>query len=97
VGPGVAVSRRPGGRGRTLATPTCSGSARRRWSVATAFQEDLREVRFRDIRRFPTLVSRAGDGPGIAIVGYRPYDVLRAALAQLCPGLGPTAAAADPG
>jgi putative protein-disulfide isomerase len=59
--------------------------------VAEAFHRDLQEIRYRDIRRFPTLVLRAGDGPGIALVGYRPYEVIREALAHLCPGLAPAA------
>jgi len=51
--------------------------------AASAFQEDLREIRYREIRRFPTLALRSGDGPAIAIVGYRPSDELRAILSRV--------------
>lgn len=44
--------------------------------AASAFQEDLREIRYREIRRFPTLALRTGDRPAIAIVGYRPFEEL---------------------
>jgi predicted DsbA family dithiol-disulfide isomerase len=54
--------------------------------VAQAFHQDLQEIRYRDIRRFPTLVLRAGDGPGIALVGYRPYEIIRDALEHLLRG-----------
>jgi hypothetical protein len=64
-------------------------------AIADAFHEDLREIRYRDIRRFPTLVFRAGDGPGIAMVGYRPYAIIRGVLAQLRPGLAPGRTATD--
>jgi putative protein-disulfide isomerase len=63
--------------------------------AAAAFQEDLREIRYRDIRRFPTLAFRAGDGPGIALVGYRPYAIIRNVLAQLGPELIPDRTATD--
>ena len=41
-----------------------------------AFREDLRETRYRDIARFPTLIVRGLDGRGAVLVGYRPYDAL---------------------
>jgi predicted DsbA family dithiol-disulfide isomerase len=63
--------------------------------VAEAFHEDLREVSYRAIRRFPTLVFRAGDGPEIALVGHRPYAIIRSVLDRLAPGLTPAPAEAD--
>jgi len=65
--------------------------------VPEAFQDDLRDVRYRNIDRFPTLVLRAGDRPGIALVGYRPYEVLREALGRLIPDLRPLEGATGPG
>ncbi len=54
-----------------------------------AFHDDIREVRYRNIARFPTLVLRADAGAGIAVVGYRPFAILAAALTQLAPELRP--------
>jgi predicted DsbA family dithiol-disulfide isomerase len=53
-----------------------------------AFRRDLMEARYRGIGRFPTLTFHRLSGPGIIIVGYRPYDVLRAALVRVAPELG---------
>jgi predicted DsbA family dithiol-disulfide isomerase len=64
--------------------------------VRDAFQEDLREVRYRGIDRFPTLVLRAGDEPEIALAGYRPYEILREALARVAPDLRPLRDPAEP-
>lgn len=59
-------------------------------AVLQAFREDLMEARYRGIGRFPTLILR-GDGPaGVLLTGWRPYAVLRAALAHLAPGIQPT-------
>jgi predicted DsbA family dithiol-disulfide isomerase len=63
-----------------------------------AFREDLKDVRFRGIGRFPTLLLRLPAGPerrGLIQVGYRPYSALRAALAQLAPDLEPRSRATD--
>jgi predicted DsbA family dithiol-disulfide isomerase len=63
-----------------------------------AFREDLKEVRFRGIGRFPTLLLRLPAGTerrGLIQVGYRPYTALRAALAQLAPDLEPLRRAVD--
>jgi len=57
--------------------------------VKDAFHDDLREVRYRDVARFPTLVLRSTTGRGIALAGCRPYEVMREALARLVPDLGP--------
>lgn len=54
--------------------------------AASAFQEDLREIRYRGIQRFPTLVLHADNAPAIAIVGYRPYEELRRILDRVVSG-----------
>jgi predicted DsbA family dithiol-disulfide isomerase len=58
-------------------------------AVKEAFHGDLREVRYRAIGRFPTLVLQAEGGPGIALTGCRPYESVREALARLAPDLRP--------
>lgn len=45
-------------------------------SALAAFREDLRDVKYRDIGRFPTLVIRGAAGHGVIAVGYRPYPAL---------------------
>ena len=59
-----------------------------------ALREDIKELRYLGIGRFPTLTLRRADGPGIIIVGYRPYDALLAALARVAPDLQPARRAA---
>lgn len=61
-----------------------------------AFEEDLKETRFRDVGRFPTLVLRSPTGHGSIVVGYRPYDLLREAIAHVAPDLAPERVATDP-
>jgi predicted DsbA family dithiol-disulfide isomerase len=56
-----------------------------------ALRDDIKEARYRGIGRFPTLTLRAANGKGVMIVGYRPYEVLRAALARIAPELRPHA------
>jgi putative protein-disulfide isomerase len=51
------------------------------------FRQDLRDAAFYNIGRFPTLILKKSDGHGIVLVGFRPYDVLCAALDYLEPGL----------
>jgi len=63
--------------------------------VREAFESDLKQTRAADITRFPTLLLRTGEGPGIALVGYRPYEVMREALARITPELRPMRAATD--
>jgi putative protein-disulfide isomerase len=60
-----------------------------------AFRENLKDVRFRGIGRFPTLLFRLPDGRGRMQVGYRPYPALRAALAELAPDVEPLHRATD--
>ena len=52
-----------------------------------ALREDIKEARYRGIGRFPTLTMRHPGGAGVIIVGYRPYEVLRAALVRVAPDL----------
>jgi predicted DsbA family dithiol-disulfide isomerase len=54
-----------------------------------ALREDIKELRYRGIGRFPALTLRCPGGPGVVIVGYRPYDALLAALARVAPDLEP--------
>jgi putative protein-disulfide isomerase len=56
-----------------------------------ALRDDIKEARCRGIGRFPTLTLRAPTGAGVVLVGYRPYEALRAALAQVAPELAPLA------
>jgi predicted DsbA family dithiol-disulfide isomerase len=60
-----------------------------------AFREDLQQVRYNSISRFPTLTLQKPQQPGVMIVGYRPYDVLLQALEQIAPDLQPTQLAVD--
>jgi predicted DsbA family dithiol-disulfide isomerase len=57
--------------------------------VKEAFHDDLRQVAYRNISRFPTLVLRVEGKLGIALAGYRPYEVIRRALVELIPDVGP--------
>ncbi len=57
------------------------------------FEEDLREARFRQIGRFPTFIIRSATrGPekkAVLLTGYRPFEVLAAAVAHVAPGIQP--------
>jgi predicted DsbA family dithiol-disulfide isomerase len=53
-----------------------------------AFRKDLQNVRYHNIGRFPSLTLRT-QKTGVIIVGYRPYNVLLEALAQVAPDLQP--------
>lgn len=49
--------------------------------VRDAFREDLRTAGYLGIGRFPTLILRRhGEEGGLMLVGYRPYESIRAAL-----------------
>ncbi len=54
-----------------------------------AFREDLKEARYQGIGRFPALIVRRPGTPGIILVGWRPYAILQAAVAEVAPELGP--------
>ena len=60
-----------------------------------AFREDVKAARYRGIGRFPALVLQRPESPGLLMVGYRPYAMLRAALRHLAPMLEPAAEKAD--
>jgi hypothetical protein len=51
------------------------------------FRQDLRDAAYYGIGRFPTLILHRYDGRGIVLIGYRPYDALRAAIEHLVPGI----------
>jgi putative protein-disulfide isomerase len=55
-----------------------------------ALREDVKELRYLGIGRFPALTLRGPRGPGVIIVGHRPYDSLLAALARVAPDIEPT-------
>ncbi|MEZ4861727.1 MAG: DsbA family protein [Caldilineaceae bacterium] len=56
-------------------------------AVLEGLREDLKDVRWREIGRFPTLILRNHTAQAILIVGYRPYDALLAAVRQLAPAV----------
>lgn len=58
-------------------------------AVLDAFREDLKDVRYREIGRFPTLILRPSDGPAVIAVGSRPYAALRLLLSRVAPNLVP--------
>lgn len=50
-----------------------------------ALREDLRATAAAGVGRFPTLTIERPGKRGILITGYRPYDILRAAVAEVLP------------
>ena len=48
-----------------------------------AFKDDLKEARFREIGRFPTLTFRRPGGRGVIITGFRPYEHLEAVFRDI--------------
>jgi predicted DsbA family dithiol-disulfide isomerase len=52
-----------------------------------SFRQDLRDAAYYGIGRFPTLILHRYDGRGIVLIGYRPYDALRAAIEHLVPDI----------
>lgn len=58
-------------------------------AAVEAFREDLREARYLEIGRFPSLVL-VEEGKAIAVMtGYRPYSTLREAIGGLLPSSVP--------
>lgn len=55
--------------------------------TADAFRADIKEARYHDISRFPTLVVQPAGGQAAILTGYRPYAALQSALAVLAPAL----------
>ena len=53
------------------------------------FRDDLQRVRYHKISRFPTLTIINKKSKGVLITGYRPYEVLLQAIAQVAPSLQP--------
>lgn len=53
------------------------------------FREDIKEIRFNNIVRFPTLTI-SKDGNGVAIVGFRPYEALLEAIKKVAPDIKPS-------
>lgn len=60
-----------------------------------ALREDLTLAAYHSIGRFPTLTLKGSSGPGIMITGYRPYEVLLAAVSRVAPELPPARKPAD--
>lgn len=52
-----------------------------------AFREDLKDVRFMELGRFPTVIFHRPDNRGLALTGYRPYHALREGLARFAPDI----------
>ncbi len=65
-------------------------------STNHAFREDLKDVRWREIGRFPSLILRGVNDRAILIVGYRPYSVLLDAVHALAPDAHPQRPIDDP-
>lgn len=61
-----------------------------------AFRQDLQEVRYHGIGRYPTLTIQKPGAAGVIITGYRPYEVLLEAVKQVEPELQPTQQDPDP-
>ena len=57
------------------------------------FKEDLRDIRYRQFGRYPTLLLEPGN---LLIVGWRPFDVLRRAVERVAPGIEPVRDAGHP-
>ncbi|WP_162055257.1 DsbA family protein [Pontibacter pamirensis] len=60
-----------------------------------AFEEDLRQVRYHRITRYPALTINKPGQAGLLIVGYRPYEALVSTLKKVAPELEPTQEAED--
>lgn len=60
-----------------------------------AFREDIKEARFREIGRFPSLIMHRPGQNGLLLTGYRPYAALRKALEKIAPDLEPVRATDD--
>jgi predicted DsbA family dithiol-disulfide isomerase len=62
-----------------------------------AFREDLKDARYRQIGRFPTLILYRSPDRGLLLTGCRPYAALRVSLARVAPDLLPQRAVKDLG
>ena len=63
--------------------------------VLNSFREDLKDGRYRGVTRFPALILRPITGRAVLLVGYRPYQELRKALAHVSPQCHPIRSATD--
>ncbi|VTU02606.1 Putative dithiol-disulfide isomerase involved in polyketide biosynthesis OS=Oscillatoria acuminata PCC 6304 GN=Oscil6304_3026 PE=4 SV=1 [Gemmataceae bacterium] len=57
--------------------------------ATAAFRDDLTEARYREVRRFPTLVLHRSGPMGLVLVGCRPYEALEEAVTRIAPDLQP--------
>jgi len=64
-------------------------------AVLDDLRSDLKDARYRNIGRFPTLILRHPTGQAVILVGYRPYAALCDVLARLAPELTPLQTATD--
>jgi hypothetical protein len=55
--------------------------------VLEGFREAIKDVRYHNINRFPTLIIRPVSGRAAILIGYRPYSALQSALSTLVPSL----------
>ncbi|WP_460964302.1 DsbA family oxidoreductase [Spirosoma litoris] len=60
-----------------------------------SFRDDIQQVRFQRINRFPTLIIQGATGQKVMLVGYRPYDVLLEAIRQVAPDCHPIQKSTD--
>ncbi|MEB3827692.1 DsbA family protein [Phormidium sp. CCY1219] len=60
-----------------------------------AFREDIKDMRYRGSGRFPALILRPRNGRAVLLVGFRPYKVLRDAIAHISPETEPQRSATD--
>lgn len=63
--------------------------------VLEAFRTDIKDGRYRGIGRFPSLILRPTTGQSILLIGYRPYQVLREAIAHIAPEMHPVRSVTD--
>jgi predicted DsbA family dithiol-disulfide isomerase len=55
--------------------------------VLGSFRESIKDARYHNINRFPTLIVRPAVGRAAILVGYRPYGALQSVLTTLVPSL----------
>lgn len=53
----------------------------------TAFRNDLQKVKYNGIGRFPTVTFSRYNLPGIVFTGFRPYEALLDAFANIAPAI----------
>lgn len=90
----TAHSSKPEAEGGALNVAAFRGALESGVALA-ALREDLRDTKYRDIGRFPTLIIRGRETSGVVLVGFRPYDVLAEAVRQVA-GAEPSASSCTP-